>query len=422
VTPLVLPLRARGHSLGALTIRSAAGEDWDKLIGDELAREIASRAAVILDNAVLYEHEREVSHTLQLGLLGGGPPAFEHIIVSAAYRPGTASLEVGGDWYDAFTLPSGAVALVVGDVVGHGLEAAVAMGQLRGAVSALAQTTGPALLLERLDAFVETVPSAATATLAYVELDPSDGGIRYACAGHPPPLVVSADGRTRFLWEGRSPPLGSILGDRRTDAVDRLEEGETLVLYTDGLVERRSEGIDAGFGRLARAALLSGGSPATHADDICDALLGREEQDDDVCVLTTRRIATSPLFSHSLRAAPAELAPLRDGLRSWLVDHGAGEDTERGTVLAVSEAAANSVEHGYGCDGEGVVTVMASLRDSRLEVEVRDEGRWQDGPGDGDRGRGLAIMGSIMDRVSVERDDGATVVRMGQPLDERASA
>jgi serine/threonine-protein kinase RsbW len=419
-TPLILPLRARGHTLGALTIRSAAGEDWAPLIGDELAREIASRAAVILDNAVLYEHEREVSHTLQLGLLGGGPPPFEHITVSAAYRAGTAALEVGGDWYDAFTLPSGAVALVVGDVVGHGLEAAVAMGQLRGAVSALAQTTGPSRLLERLDVFVETVPSAATATLAYVELDPVDGVIRYACAGHPPPLVVSTDGRTRFLWEGRSPPLGSMLGERRA-AADRLEEGETLVLYTDGLVERRSESIDAGLERLADAALLASGSPATYADDICDAVLGRAEQDDDVCVLTTLRLPTRPLFNHSLRAAPAELAALRDNLRAWLVDQNLHEDIERSTVLAVSEAAANAIEHGYDCDGEGVVTVTVALEDGWVDVEVRDQGTWRDGPGEGDRGRGLAIMRSIMDRLSVERDDGATVVRMGQPVERQAS-
>jgi serine/threonine-protein kinase RsbW len=211
-----------------------------------------------------------------------------------------------------------------------------------------------------------------------------------------------------------------MLGDRG-DAVDRLEEGETLILYTDGLVERRSESIDAGLDRLARAALLAGGSPATHADDICDALLGRDEQDDDVCVLTTRRVPTSPLFTHSLRAAPAELAPLRDGLRAWLVDHDLGEDTERSIVLAVSEAAANSIEHGYGSDGASVVTVMVSLHDGRLDVEVRDEGGWRDEPGDGDRGRGLAIISSIMDRLSVERENGATVVRMGHPVERRTA-
>jgi serine/threonine-protein kinase RsbW len=418
----VLPLRARGHSLGAVTIRAAAAEDWTPTIGEALAREIASRSAVILDNAVLYEREREVSHTLQLGLLGAGPPDFEHLTVSAAYRPGTAALEVGGDWYDAFTLPSGAIALVVGDVVGHGLEAAVAMGQLRGAVGALAQTTRPARLLERLDGFVETVPSAATATLAYVELDPAGGAMRFACAGHPPPLVVSPDGRTRLLWEGRSPPLGSMLGERRDDAVARLEEGETLVLYTDGLVERRSESIDAGLERLGRAARLAGGAPTSHADAICDALLGREEQEDDVCVLTVRRIPLGMMFSHSLPADPAELAGLRERLRAWLVEHELGEEAERSTVLAVSEAAANAIEHGYGCDGVGVVTVMVVLDGDRMQVAVRDEGTWRDGASDDDRGRGLAIMRSIMEQLSVERQDGATVVRMEQKLREKASA
>ena len=225
---LVLPLLARGRSLGVLTIRIAAGPDWTPVISRSAAREIAARAALALDNALLYERERDVSHTLQLGLLGGALPTFEHVVVASAYRPGSASLEVGGDWYDAFRVENGAIALVVGDVVGHGLEAAVAMGQLRGAVSALAQSSSPAVLLERLDAFVETVPSAATATLAYVELDPETGAVRYACAGHPPPLVVSPDGRTRFLWDGRSAPLGSILGQERAGAEDRLAEGETL--------------------------------------------------------------------------------------------------------------------------------------------------------------------------------------------------
>ena len=327
---LVLPLRARGHSLGALTVRSAAGADWRPIISPALAREVAGRAAIALDNALLYERERDVSHTLQLGLLGGGVPSFEGVVVAAAYRPGTAALEVGGDWYDAFLLESGAIALVVGDVVGHGLEAAVAMGQLRGAVSALAQTAGPAPLLDRLDAFVETVPSAATATLAYVELDPETGRVRYACAGHPPPLVVSPDGSTRFLWDGRSAPLGSMLGDARGEAVAQLDDGETLVLYTDGLVERRSASIDAGLERLAAAARLHALGAPELADSLCDQLLEGPAQDDDVCVLTIHRIPSVSMFSHSFPAAPRELAELRERLRSWLDEHQVGEEVERG--------------------------------------------------------------------------------------------
>ena len=418
---LLVPLRARGRVLGALTIRSAAGPDWRPVLDPGLAREVAARAAVALDNALLYERERETSHALQLGLLGGGVPSFEDVVVTAAYRPGTATLEVGGDWYDAFQLESGVLALVVGDVVGHGLDAAVAMGQLRGAVSALAQTASPAVLLDRLDSFVETVPSAATATLAYVELDRATGRIRYACAGHPPPLVVSPDGRVRFLWDGRSAPLGSMLGAAR-GAVDHLAPGETLVLYTDGLVERRSAAIDVGLERLARAARLH-----THdgslAEAICDSLLDGQVQDDDVCVLTVHCIPVPSMFSHSFPARPDALAELRTRLRTWLHEHEIPEEVERGVVLAASEAAANAVEHAYGSDGTGIVTVMGVLdEEGVLEITVRDEGTWRDGDSDPDRGRGLSIMRAVADRLTVERGDGATVLRMVRTARESASA
>ena len=419
---VVLPLRARGRSLGALTLRAAPGPNWKPVIAGAVAREIAGRAALALDNALAYEKERDVSHALQLGLLGGALPEFENVVVSPAYRAGTAALEVGGDWYDAFPLLSGSVALVVGDVVGHGLEAAVAMGQLRGAVSALAQTSSPAELLDRLDAFVETVPSAATATLAFVDLDSATGELRYACAGHPPPLVVSPRGSARFLWDGRSAPLGSMLGDSRAEAVDYLDEGETLVLYTDGLVERRSETIDVGLERLADVARLGALGAPTLADEICDALIEGRAQDDDVCVLTIHRIPNDVMFSRSFRAAPSELAGLREALREWLVERGAGDDVGRGVVLAVSEAATNAVEHAYGCDGAGIVTVMARLVGDRLDITVRDEGRWREGGSDADRGRGLAIMRAIVDEVTIERDDAGTVVRMLQGAHELASA
>jgi serine/threonine-protein kinase RsbW len=419
---LVLPLQARGRGLGVLTVRLAAGPDWEPVITPAVAREVAARTALALDNALLYERERGVSHALQLGLLGGALPEFESVVVTPAYRAGTAALEIGGDWYDAFSLLSGSAAFVVGDVVGHGLEAAVAMGQLRGAVSALAQTSAPAELLDQLDAFVENVPSAATATLAFVDLDRESGDFRYACAGHPPPLVISPDGRARYLWDGRSAPLGSMLGDRRADAESHLADGETLVLYTDGLVERRSESIDAGLERLADAARLGAlGAPAL-ADEICDRLLDAQEQGDDVCVLTIHRMPEVAMFSRSFRASPAELADLREALRGWLEEQGVTEDSERGIVLAVSEAAANAVEHAYGCDGVGIVTVMAQVADDRLEVTVRDEGAWREPRPDTDRGRGIDIMRAIMDDVTVARDAGATVVRMSQHAQQAASA
>ncbi len=409
---LVLPLTGRNGPIGALTVW-IRGEGGPEPLPSSLADEIASRAAVLLDNALLYEHERDASHALQLGLLGGKPPSFDGVDVNGTYRAGTAALEVGGDWYDAFPLPSGAIGLVVGDVVGHGLEAAVAMGQLRGAVSALARSYEPAALLERLDEFVENVPSALAATLAYAQLFP-DGELRYACAGHPPPLVVGPDGATDFLWEGRSAPLGSVLGGARTGATGRLREGEMLLLYTDGLVERRDERLDVGLARLERAATLHAGGFEALGQEVLDALLKGRPQDDDACILAARRASSSALFRHAFVASPSELRGLRDHLRTWLGANGVDQEATWGAVLAVSEAAANAIEHGYDSDGVGVVTVAGRLRDGALSLTVRDAGGWRDEHAPGDRGRGLPMMESVLDELAVERAANGTLVRMRQ--------
>jgi len=408
---VVLPLRARGRALGTLTLDAPGGGDL-RAVSTGLAREVAGVAALALDNARLYERERGVSHALQLGLLGKAP-SFANVSISAAYRPGAAALEIGGDWYDAFELVDGSVALVVGDVVGHGLAAAVAMGQLRGAVRALSRAGGgPARVLQQLDMFVESVPDAAGATLAYAELDPEAGRLVYACAGHPPPLVVPPDGDARYLWDGRSAPLGSILGTERTEAVAQLAEGDTIVLYTDGLIERRGESLDDGLHRLAAEAVLRAPEGDPLADDLADALLEGEEQADDVCVLTARRFPVASMFSHAFRARPSELAPLRQRLGAWLDAQNVDPEAQRGVVLAVSEAAANAVEHGHGSDGLGVVSVMARMDDGRVALSVRDRGGWRE-PGDpGERGRGLPIIEAIVDEVSIEQTEGGTVVRM----------
>ena len=287
------------------------------------------------------------------------------------------------------------------------------MGQLRGAVRALSRAGGgPARVLQQLDMFVESVPDAAGATLAYAELDPEAGRLVYACAGHPPPLVVPPDGDARYLWDGRSAPLGSILGTERTEAVAQLAEGDTIVLYTDGLIERRGESLDDGLHRLAAEAVLRAPEGDPLADDLADALLEGEAQADDVCVLTARRFPVESMFSHAFRARPSELAPLRQRLGAWLDAQNVDPEAQRGVVLAVSEAAANAVEHGHGSDGLGVVSVMARMDDGRLALSVRDRGGWRE-PGDpGERGRGLPIIEAIVDEVSIEQTEGGTVVRM----------
>jgi serine/threonine-protein kinase RsbW len=409
-----MPLRARNRALGVLTI-GVRSEHASPLTAVMVQR-VATRAALAFDNALLYEQERDVSHSLQMGLLGGALEHAPDTRVATAYRPGTAMLEVGGDWYDQFPLPDGRLALLVGDVVGHGLEAAVAMGQLRGAVRALAPVGSPREVLERLDQLVDTLPEAAMATLAYGVLDTTDGTFTYACAGHPPPLVIPADGDARLLWDGRSAPLGSSFGGARTEAVDRLEPDDTIVLYTDGLVERRTDGVSAGLDRLVHSVQgADGAEPSELVDCILEACLADGAQEDDVCILAVRRLSRHR-FEHAFPAAPAEVARMRRALTAWLEGVDLDEETRRDAVLAVSEAAANAAEHAYGFDGSGLVRVEARVTDGELRLSVADAGRWREPSADTDRGRGRAIMEALVSEVTIDAGVSGTIVRMKVPM------
>ena len=412
-------LRARGRRVGALTV--GVPREKATRLGDLHLRDIASRAATAIDNTAQYEREREVSHALQVGLLGE-PTTSRGEQMATAYLPGAAMLEVGGDWHDTFELPSGSIAFVVGDVVGHGLDAAMAMGQLRGAVRALAPIGDPSDLLRNLDVFVEAVPEATMATLAYVELDPALGSLRYAAAGHPPPLVASPDGTTRLLWDGRSAPLGATGPGERVEADDLLVPGDQLVLYTDGLIERRGDGLDVMFDRLLDAASRDGADSATQTvERILASMLDGEPQADDICVLAFHHVPVGRFRRH-VPAAPGELAGLRHAIADWLADEDVDEESIRSVVLAVSEAAANAIEHGYGFDERGIVAVEVVL-DTRgvLTTSVTDTGGWRPPRARSDRGRGLAIMRALMEEVVVDQRSEGTVVRMRLPAAARAT-
>jgi serine/threonine-protein kinase RsbW len=402
---------ARGRILGVLTVMSDPTTPGALGLDDQFLEEIASRLALALDNAQLFEWERTVSHTLQLGLLRGLSTRIDEIRVSYAYEPGNTSMEVGGDWYDVFRLSDGSIALVVGDVVGHGLGAATEMSLLRGAVRALAIDAGPAEVLRGLDRLMGMSQSGSMATLAYAVLDPTTSTVRYACAGHPPPLLLNSDGGTRLLWDGRSMSLGTALETRRVEASVTLEPGDTFVLFTDGLIERRGETFDVGIRRLEQAAASIGPFDAGFARRLTDALLATSDHDDDACVLAAKNDALDG-FVHELRAATAELAGLRRELRSWLTSVGVGEEASRAVVLATSEAAANAVEHAYGMDGRGITAIRATLEADEVHIVVRDHGRWSEPGLPGDRGRGRFLMRTVMDHVNIEHDDTGTVVWM----------
>jgi phosphoserine phosphatase RsbU/P len=235
--------------------------------------------------------EHEIALKLQRSMLDGALSAPEGCELDVIYRAGMSGMEVGGDWYDAFWLGDGErIGLVVGDVVGRGLEAAAAMGQLRSAVRALASTgLPPAALLERMDEYPRRYGIGKMCTLVYAELAPADGLLRFGCAGHPPPLVAEPGEPPRFLWGGRSTPLDAFsAGTSREQATEQLKPGGMVLLYTDGLVEQRTRPVDEGMELLRSGVAARIGDPLPavlrHAIDAAS----ESEHSDDVCALAAR--------------------------------------------------------------------------------------------------------------------------------------
>jgi PAS domain S-box-containing protein len=232
-------------------------------------------------------HEHDIAQRLQRAMLDGELPEAPELVLDVAYRPAEQGLEVGGDWFDAFWLePGRTVGLVVGDVVGRGIDAAATMGQLRSATRALAATgVGPAAILDGLDAYASRHRVGQMATVVYAQLELATGQLRYACAGHLPPAVLGPEDAPVFLWEGRSTPLDIHVDEAsRAEAVYVLAPGGVLVLYTDGLVERRTETLDDGMNRLLAQLAVGNAAAPDFAAGLVDDLRG-PDQDDDVCVL-----------------------------------------------------------------------------------------------------------------------------------------
>jgi PAS domain S-box-containing protein len=278
-----VPLSAAPGIEGRLSLELPAPRALDEQERGFLAA-VAGQAALALERARLHAQTRDVALVLQRSLLGELPadPRFE---IASLYQPAVRHLEVGGDWHDVVALPDGAMMFVVGDVVGRGLRAATAMGQLRSAVRALAGAEqSPAAVLEGLDTFVEHVDAAQYATVAIAVLEPEARRATIACAGHLPPVLLAPGRAPELLTGGRSLPVG-LVDPRvpRAEAAVALSPGGGLLLYTDGLVERRGESIDIGLARLLAAAADSAAPEA-----LTGALLPPGGSEDDVCILSVR--------------------------------------------------------------------------------------------------------------------------------------
>jgi anti-anti-sigma factor len=318
-------------------------------------------------------------------------------------------------------LGGGRVALVVGDAVGHGVPAAGAMSRLRGAMRSTAlRDPSPQTVLAALDAFAGEMDDVEGASVFYGLYDAASGRLAYTAAGHPPPLVVHADGRATDLPLTPRPPLGSVPGASAPVAETRLMRGDTLVLFSDGALAGVAATAADGPGRLAEVAADVLSAPGALAADavselaaaVAEGVRSPDGWPDDVAVLVAHRpAATVEPLRLELPAVPAALPGVRRRLGAWLGGLGMGEQDRVGVMVAVGEACANAAEHAYRGKEPGPMRVSARVDvDGVLSVTVRDEGAWRPPDRDpGDRGRGLLIMRQLVDGVVLEEGLGTAV-------------
>jgi anti-anti-sigma factor len=370
-------------------------------------------AAIMTERVQALNQAHRNAETLQRSLLPDRLPTIPGVEFASRYLPGGAGLEVGGDWYDVFTLPRGRLGLTIGDVVGRGLPAAAAMGQLRTALRAYAiETDSPAAVLQQLSRLVAEFEAAQMATLIYAVLDPDTQTLSFASAGHPPPLLISPDGPASYLMDGRSPPLG-VTKAAQAEATVTMEPGSTLVLYTDGLIEGRHGSIAESMEALRTAVEGHLGDLDALCDDRVLQSPRPESSGDDVALLMVRLL---PGPTGDLRlllpAEPHVVATLRRTVRQWATGWGASDEEAHDLVLAVGEAVTNVIEHAYTSTG-GEVEVEASIREGLAQIVVRDRGRWRPSRLD-EGGRGLLLMQGLVDHVDVLSSRDGTEIRLSR--------
>ena len=371
---------------------------------------------------------RGIVAELQEALLPTALPVLPRARIAARYLVAGQEQAAGGDWFDAIPLDGGAVALVVGDVVGHGLSASAAMGQLRAVLAELlAAEDDLGRVLRRTDAFAARMPSLRAATLVLVVLDPAAGTLRYTTCGHPPPLVIGVDGKARYLEGTGTGPLGT--GSPPVLASSALAPGELVLLYSDGLVERPHRTIAEGMGELAVVATDAAANraladrpnkhgpnkhePNEHGADpgaaerVCQLsveVLTRTGHTDDITALAAQWLAEPvPPLQLALPSARSSLTTARDAFADWLSRLDATADDWEALHLAMVEVVTNAIEHAYPREAPGIIELDATLgRDGSVTCLITDHGTWRPpDPADADRGHGLMVAGHVVDKLLV---------------------
>lgn len=422
VSLLTAPLD--GAASSAIAAEFPAGRPVSTEVRD-LFSVLSSHLAQVLAKARDYDQTRAVALTLQHAILAPTelPPGF-----AARYTPAVPPLEVGGDWYDVIPLPGQRTGVLVGDCVGRGLPAAAVMGQLRSASQAvLLRAPGPATALADLDTFASRIPGAECTTVFCAVIDHAAGTVIYSCAGHPPPILVTATGEYSLLDRAQSLPLAMLPGDReRSEVTVALPPAATLVLYTDGLVERRNQPLDAGIDAAAVAVAEHARDHPDHvADHVMSAMTPAAGYEDDVAVLVYRH-PPDPLTVQVPADDPSSLALLRARLRQWMPAAGIAGTQANDIMIAAGEATANAYEHAPSGRPAGAppvqITLTARALRAIIQLTVADTGRWRPPPADrekpapGTRGHGIIFMRALMDDVTIDPSARGTTVTLTKDL------
>ncbi|MFD9793544.1 SpoIIE family protein phosphatase [Streptomyces sp. NPDC059070] len=417
---LVVPLKARNVVLGFMILlrhaERAVFNDMDRVTGAELA----ARAGLVLDNARMYTYQESVADTLQDSMLPQVTPRMTGCDTATRYLPGTLLGRVGGDWFDSVKLPGSRIALVVGDVMGHGLNSAAMMGQLRTAVQTMAGLDlPPAQLLRNLDDLAQRLGEHYLATCLYAVYDPIEGELLLANAGHVPPVLVRAsDGRSELLELPTGAPIG--VGGVPFETVRvRVEPGDRLVMCTDGLVEVRGEDIGVGLATLCESAA----HPAASMDDACDtiirALNTRGGRKDDVALLMARLngIAREDVAEWRLAIDAREVSRARRLVADQLGEWELAEVAET-VELLISEVVTNAVRHAHSHQVR-----LRMVRAETLRCEVVDDDHTlpmltHAGPLD-ESGRGLRVVSRLAREWGTSRTAEGKTVWFEVPLPRR---
>jgi len=405
------------------SIRGVIGAGFDVTAMVHARAAAESRAEHLRER---YERTLDVVTALQRELLPHGLPVLPGAQIAASYLLADSDRAAGGDWFDAIARDDGTVALLVGDVVGHGVTASGVMGQLRAVLQdRLSGGAGIAEALGAADRFARRNTAAHATTVCLAVLDPGRGELTYCTAGHPPPLLIGADGGTRYLEGTGGAPLGT--GGAFPVREDRLGLGDLLLLHSDGILERPGLTLPEARAELARVAASAADGRALHAprdtaaERVCDQttelLIRVTGHSDDVTLLAAQRVEPPPELRLELPAELASLRASRAALAEWLTAAGATDDDAFTLQHALSELVTNAIEHGYdGRTGPGIQVTTRLEAGGEVLAEVRDHGAWREPVRESLRGRGLALTAQLVGDLRLEPGPAGTVATLRHTL------